>query len=97
MQQTILKITLLKRIPKSIYEFLSIVLISAMMMFLTRYNSLEDTLVFVTLFVVSLLRLLPAINLCTLNISNMKATEYSFNLIYLSIDYFHSTINSIIS
>ena len=81
-QQTILKITLLKRIPKSIYEFLSIVLISAMMLFLTRYNSLEDSLVFVTLFVVSLLRLLPAINLCTLNISNMKATEYSFNLIY---------------
>ena len=81
-QQTILKITLLKRIPKSIYEFLSIVLISAMMLFLTRYNSLEDSLVFVTLFVVSLLRLLPAINLCTLNISNMKATEYSFNLIH---------------
>ncbi len=81
-QQTILKITLLKRIPKSIYEFLSIVLISVMMLFLTRYNSLEESLVFVTLFVVSLLRLLPAMNLCTLNISNMKATEYSFNLIY---------------
>ena len=81
-QQTILKITLLKRIPKSIYEFLSIVLISMMMLFLTKYNSLEDSLVFVTLFVVSLLRLLPAMNLSTLNISNMKATEYSFNLIY---------------
>ena len=81
-QQTILKITLLKRIPKSIYEFLSIVLISMMMLFLTKYNSLDDSLVFVTLFVVSLLRLLPAMNLSTLNISNMKATEYSFNLIY---------------
>jgi len=80
-QDTILKITLLKRIPKSIYEFLSIILICTMMIFLMRNGSLQESIIFVSLFVVSLLRLLPAINLCTLNISNMKATEYSFNLI----------------
>ena len=82
LQDKIFKITILKRIPKSIYEFMSVVAISLMMLFLIKYTSIEDSLIFVSLFVISLIRLLPAVSLCTLNVSNMKATEYSFQLIY---------------
>ena len=83
-QDQVLKINLIKRLPRGLYEFLAISFIMFILAFKILYNgeSVESSIVFISLLVFALARLLPAVNLINLNISAIKSCEYSFVLIY---------------
>lgn len=83
-QDQVLKINLIKRLPRGLYEFLAISFIMFILAFKILYNgeSIESSIVFISLLVFALARLLPAVNLINLNISAIKSCEYSFVLIY---------------
>lgn len=83
-QDQVLKINLIKRLPRGLYEFLAISFIMFILAFKILYNgeSIESSIVFISLLVFALARLLPAVNLINLNISDIKSSEYSFVLIY---------------
>ena len=83
-QDQVLKINLIKRLPRGLYEFLAISFIMFILAFKILYNgeSIESSIVFISLLVFALARLLPAVNLINLNISAIKSSEYSFVLIY---------------
>jgi len=82
-QSQVFKMNMFKRLPRGIYEMLTI----SFIMFVVLYKiffmgeGIETTIIFLTLLVVSLARMLPSMNLISLNISNIKSTEYSFFLI----------------
>ncbi len=81
-QDKVAFISILKKIPKAIYEFLGIIFIFFVIYFgyLNSYTY-ENTLILLSLVTVAIIRILPSINLITQNISNIKSSEYSFNLI----------------
>ena len=87
-----------KRLPRGIYELLTIAFMMFVVLFKIFINeeSVESTIVFLTLIIISLARILPSINLITLNLSNIKSTEYSFNLItnnFFDLKRFHQTVD----
>ena len=81
-QDKVAKILILKKIPRAVYEFLGVVLIFFIIFYLT-YNSYskEDIIILLSLITVSIIRILPSINLITQSVSNIKASQYSFNSI----------------
>ena len=90
-QEQILKISLYKKIPKLFYEFLGLSLIVVVILFyLFIENSIDEVIIFISLLAITILRILPAMNLLTQNFSTLKSSEYSFNLI---IDIFKKTKN----
>ena len=97
-QDQVLKISMFKRLPRGIYELLTIAFMMFVVLFKIFINeeSVESTIVFLTLIIISLARILPSINLITLNLSNIKSTEYSFNLItnnFFDLKKFHQTVD----
>tara|TARA_B100000900_G_C20587110_1_gene720041 strand:- start:448 stop:2193 length:1746 start_codon:yes stop_codon:yes gene_type:complete len=97
-QDQVLKISMFKRLPRGIYELLTIAFMMFIVLFKIFINeeSVESTIVFLTLIIISLARILPSINLITLNLSNIKSTEYSFNLIinnFFDLKRFYQTVD----
>tara|TARA_B100001939_G_C16880628_1_gene590750 strand:- start:24 stop:1223 length:1200 start_codon:yes stop_codon:yes gene_type:complete len=97
-QDQVLKISMFKRLPRGIYELLTITFMMFVVLFKIFINeeSVESTIVFLTLIIISLARILPSINLITLNLSNIKSTEYSFNLItnnFFDLKRFYQTVD----
>tara|TARA_B100000674_G_C37942208_1_gene963134 strand:+ start:170 stop:1915 length:1746 start_codon:yes stop_codon:yes gene_type:complete len=97
-QDQVLKISMFKRLPRGIYELLTIAFMMFVVLFKIFINeeSVESTIVFLTLIIISLARILPSINLITLNLSNIKSTEYSFNLItnnFFDLKRFYQTVD----
>ena len=81
-QKKIEQISILKKIPKAIYEFLGIIFIFTIIYISYNNNySQEDILLLVSLIAIAIIRILPSINLITQNVSNLKSSEYSFDLI----------------
>ena len=81
-QKKIEQISILKKIPKAIYEFLGIIFIFTIIFISYNNNySQEDILLLVSLIAIAIIRILPSINLITQNVSNLKSSEYSFDLI----------------
>lgn len=87
-QKKVAFISILKKIPKAIYEFLGIIFIFFIIFFGYKNSyTYENTLILLSLVTVAIIRILPSINLITQNISNIKSSEYSFNLILDLIKY----------
>ena len=81
-QSKIAYISILKRIPKAIYEFLGIIFIFSIIIYgYLNSHSNENIIILLSLITVAIIRILPSINLITQNVSNIKSTEYSFNII----------------
>ena len=81
-QKKIEQISILKKFPKAIYEFLGIIFIFTIIYISYNNNySQEDILLLVSLIAIAIIRILPSINLITQNVSNLKSSEYSFDLI----------------
>lgn len=75
-------ISILKKLPKAIYEFLGVLFIFSIIFLSYSLNySQESTLILISLITVAIIRILPSINLITQNISNIKSSEYSLKLI----------------
>ena len=81
-QNQILKISLYKKIPRLIYEFLGVtIIVTVIFFYLITGNSIDEAIVFISLLTITSLRVLPSMNLLTQSFSNIKSSEYSFNLI----------------
>ncbi len=81
-QSKIAYISILKKIPKAIFEFLGVIFIFSIIFYgYTNSYSNENTLILLSLITVAIIRILPSINLITQNVSNIKSSEYSFNII----------------
>ena len=81
-QSQILKISLYKKIPRLIYEFLGLtIIVTVIFFYLITGNSIDEAIVFISLLTITILRVLPSMNLLTQSFSNIKSSEYSFNLI----------------
>jgi len=81
-QNQILKISLYKKIPRLIYEFLGVtIIVTVIFFYLITGNSIDEAIVFISLLTITILRVLPSMNLLTQSFSNIKSSEYSFNLI----------------
>lgn len=75
-------ISILKKLPRAIYEFLGVLFIFSIIFLSYSLNySQESTLILISLIAVAIIRILPSINLITQNISNIKSSEYSLKLI----------------
>lgn len=75
-------ISIIKKLPRAIYEFLGVIFIFSIIFISYSFNySQESTLILISLIAVAIIRILPSINLITQNISNIKSSEYSLKLI----------------
>jgi len=81
-QSKIAYISILKKIPKAIYEFLGVIFIFSIIFYgyINSYSN-ENTVILLSLITVAIIRIMPSINLITQNVSNIKSSEYSFNII----------------
>ena len=81
-QDKIATILILKKIPRATYEFLGVILIFSIILYLTYSSySKEDIIILLSLVTISIIRILPSINLITQSVANLKSSQYSFNSI----------------
>jgi len=77
-----LKISLYKKMPKLIYEVLGVSLLITVIIYNISSNyPIEETIIFISLLTITIVRILPSLNLLSQSYSSLKSSEYSFNLI----------------
>ena len=77
-----LKISLYKKMPKLIYEVLGVSLLITVIIYNISNNyPIEETIIFISLLTITIVRILPSLNLLSQSYSSLKSSEYSFNLI----------------
>ena len=82
-QTKIAYILILKKVPKVMYELLAVLFIFFVIFFLIEKGYSRDAIiVLLSLITISIIRILPSMNLITQNISNLKSCKYSFDIIY---------------